>query len=554
VGGLVAAILATLPTAAIVVLAATGGLRSAVETNLPLIVVVLEVAGTILLVGAVWLVVRRRPWVAVGLGVTGIGVLLPVLAGWFALPDALQGALLAAAPLAVAGTAHVALGWQVQLGASRLLRTVYLLVSAGALVHLVAYNPLQDPWCTRVCLDTGPVAGDLLDTGAAVAITDLTVVAGSMAAGAAIVKASSTTTPKVIIRGALAALALLVGGAILQWLTRGDLLVVVLVLSLAFVAGGVLGSAVIIAVRREWRVRSSIERIVARLADPEAAFGDSLSGIRSIQFAIPEDGRWVDANGVPADPAPDERQIVISDRSGPIVRLLVTHDRWTGNLMSMLTPATRLALKNAQLAAVTTTRVRDVQASRRRVVSAGDTERRRIERDLHDGAQQRLVSASLHMNLARARLDGDPVALAEAEALVGDALGTLRRLAHGDFPSVLTTEGLWAALDELVRASDVPTALAVSGDDTVPTETAHAAYGLVTRALTVAAPNAEPVRVSGRRRGDILEIEVRVQAPGERASAAEFIDVDDRVGAAGGKLTLSGEDSELVLRAVLPCE
>jgi signal transduction histidine kinase len=158
------------------------------------------------------------------------------------------------------------------------------------------------------------------------------------------------------------------------------------------------------------------------------------------------------------------------------------------------------------------------------------------------------------MNLARARLDGDPVALAEAEALVGDALGTLRRLAHGDFPSVLTTEGLWAALDELVRASDVPTALAVSGDDTVPTETAHAAYGLVTRALTVAAPNAEPVRVSGRRRGDILEIEVRVQAPGERASAAEFIDVDDRVGAAGGKLTLSGEDSELVLRAVLPCE
>ena len=199
---------------------------------------------------------------------------------------------------------------------------------------------------------------------------------------------------------------------------------------------------------------------------------------------------------------PGIARLLVSDHSGAVVRLVLATGKESIDVLQALTPATRLALKNAQLAAATRTRMTEVQASQRRVVAASDAERRRIERDLHDGAQQRLISAAFQMKLVRPHLPRDPAPLSRAEELVGNALVHLRRLAHGVFPSVLISEGLWVALDELVRASAIPATLQVTGhDEHIESDAAMAAYATAVTSLEEAARQhvAGPARVSGRR-------------------------------------------------------
>ena len=108
----------------------------------------------------------------------------------------------------------------------------------------------------------------------------------------------------------------------------------------------------------------------------------------------------------------------------------------------------------------------EVRASRARIVEAGDAERRRVERDLHDGAQQRLLGVRMALRTARTRLadgdtDGIDELLTEADAEVMDALGELRDLAHGIHPAVLTEEGLEPALAALARRTPIPVDLEV---------------------------------------------------------------------------------------------
>jgi signal transduction histidine kinase len=225
-------------------------------------------------------------------------------------------------------------------------------------------------------------------------------------------------------------------------------------------------------------------------------------------------------------------------------------------VLDVLTPATNLALKNAQLAAVTRTRVAEVQASRRRVVAASDAERRRIERDLHDGAQQGLVSATLHMRLARGHMDEIPAELTKAETLVGEALTNLRKITHGLFPTVLTEEGLWVALQELVRASPVPASMVSDGDDDqVAPEVAMAAYATVAAVLGRSAtpPPANSIHLTADRDDDLLEISIEVVGLRDLLESGDFIDNFDRVGAVGGKLSITNENHVTIVRAVLPC-
>jgi signal transduction histidine kinase len=192
------------------------------------------------------------------------------------------------------------------------------------------------------------------------------------------------------------------------------------------------------------------------------------------------------------------------------------------------------------------------------VVAASDSERRRIERDLHDGAQQRLVSVAFHLKIALA--DADPstsVRLEAAETQVRNALGQLRRLAHGIFPSVLTDEGLAAALEELVAASDVPTTLDVLTRDDVGMETAMAAYATVAAVLHSIehpSPNTRAVILVDRD-GDTLTVSAEVTADVGAVVARDFVDVADRVGALGGRFTTAEtETGTTVVTAVIPCE
>jgi len=145
--------------------------------------------------------------------------------------------------------------------------------------------------------------------------------------------------------------------------------------------------------------------------------------------------------------------------------------------------AARLALENARLQAETQRQLTEVREARRRIVAAADEERRRIERDLHDGAQQRLVALALELRSAQRRLGEDPdpeverllaASVAELQAAVGD----LRELARGVHPAVLTEEGLAAALESL--AARTPLAIEVdAAEGRYPEQVEAAAYGRV---------------------------------------------------------------------------
>ena len=302
---------------------------------------------------------------------------------------------------------------------------------------------------------------------------------------------------------------------------------------------------------RTVRTRAAVNRL-ARL---ETALSDRT--IRSVHFAVPGDVRWVDQAGHDVHDAPGPgRYVVLSDKSGPMLRLLLARRADQEQALAGLNPAAWLALRNAQLAAVVKARLADVRASQRRVVAMSDAERRRIERDLHDGAQQRLVSVAFHLRVALR--DVSPATTAQltgTEARIHDALAHLRQLAHGMFPSVLAEEGLEAALEELLVASDIPATLDAQIGD-VGAAAAMAAYATIATALgSVGHPSAATqARISAIQDRETLTVRVEVQAGRRAAGSAVFSEVADRVGALGGRFTLSGTpENGTAVTAVIPC-
>jgi signal transduction histidine kinase len=185
-------------------------------------------------------------------------------------------------------------------------------------------------------------------------------------------------------------------------------------------------------------------------------------------------------------------------------------------------------------------------ASRARILKAGDEERRRLGRDLHDGAQQQLVSAVISLQLAqkrwqdrgRARLLVDD-ALEHAQAAIGD----LRELAAGIHPSVLTDRGLHAALETLAGRAPVPVALATELPDRLPMSVETTAYFLVAEALTNVGKYARASRasVSVKVTGDELEIEVLDDGVGgaNPAAGSGLRGLADRVAALQGALDVT---------------
>ena len=174
-------------------------------------------------------------------------------------------------------------------------------------------------------------------------------------------------------------------------------------------------------------------------------------------------------------------------------------------------------------------------------------------RDLHDGAQQRLVTLSLALRLARTRLGpGVDPALAgrldQAEAELRAALGDLRELAQGIFPVILAEEGLPAAVEALAEAVAVPIEITALPDERLGTSVEAAAYFVVSEAVRRA--TAGPLRVSAGRRDGRLVVEVEGDSV-----PAEITDLQDRAGALDGSVTVvPGPGGRAAIRAEIPCE
>jgi PAS domain S-box-containing protein len=204
----------------------------------------------------------------------------------------------------------------------------------------------------------------------------------------------------------------------------------------------------------------------------------------------------------------------------------------------------------------------ELRASRARIVEAADAARRRLERDLHDGAQQRLVELALDLRMARARLDDEP---ARAQELLDAALGDLeeatrelRELARGIHPAALTEGGLRPALQALVARSSIPTRLVAVPDARFAPSVEATAYFTVSEGLTNTAryAAAERVEVEAVHLDSRLRIEVRDDGCGgaDATGGSGLRGLADRVAALDGVLNvISPPGGGTVLRAEIPC-
>ena len=193
-----------------------------------------------------------------------------------------------------------------------------------------------------------------------------------------------------------------------------------------------------------------------------------------------------------------------------------------------------------------------LRASRVRIVETGDNERRRLERDLHDGAQQRLLALSYDLRLARAQAqaDGDSPTgslLTQATDQAQAALEELRELAHGIYPAILAEAGLTAALTTLADAAPLPVELHDVAQGRYPAAVETAAYLLVAEALDDAAGRgASHAAVSAMQDGGRLVVTVQDDGTDRTSS---MVQLADRVGALEGRLAVEPTR----LRAELPC-
>ena len=197
---------------------------------------------------------------------------------------------------------------------------------------------------------------------------------------------------------------------------------------------------------------------------------------------------------------------------------------------------------NAELRA----RLEELAASRARIITAGDVERRRLERNLHDGAQQRLVALALSLRLALTGFDADPQAARSAFATAVDelalALDELRELARGLHPAVLTERGLRAAVEALADRSPIPVLIVESPDARLPEPIEAAAYYLVAEALTNVTKYAQAstvsIRIAARDTSVLIEIADDGIGGADPATGSGLRGLADRVEALGGALEI----------------
>jgi signal transduction histidine kinase len=200
------------------------------------------------------------------------------------------------------------------------------------------------------------------------------------------------------------------------------------------------------------------------------------------------DGRYVDASGRPLElPHGDGRAITTVTAGGEEIAALL-HDPALLDepaLVDSVRATAALVLENERLAAEVRAQLAEVRASRGRIVAAGDAERRRIERNLHDGAQQRLVTLSVALGLEASGADPETAQLlARAQDEVEQAIAELRDLARGIHPTLLRDEGLGAAVEALARRTPLPVTVRSTLRERLPDSVELAAYFVVAEALT----------------------------------------------------------------------
>jgi signal transduction histidine kinase len=218
-----------------------------------------------------------------------------------------------------------------------------------------------------------------------------------------------------------------------------------------------------------------------------------------------------------------------------------------------------LALEHVAAQARLRAELADLAASRRRIIEDADTERRQLERDLHDGAQQRLIGLQLFMQLAAADAPGEQAeTYGAARRIVSSALADLRDLAHGIHPAALTDDGLMTGLRTLANRSPVPLSIGGAGPVTRSAAAEAAAYRLVAYTAHTAGRLDDAPAIRATVDGDEGTLRIRIEADGiDGRHVAEIMTrAGDRIAAAGGSATVETTGTaaaRTTITAVFPC-
>ena len=303
--------------------------------------------------------------------------------------------------------------------------------------------------------------------------------------------------------------------------------------------------------------RGSLRDALAEaLGDPEVA----------LAYWVPKRDDYVDSAGRPMqlDPAPKGKIATVIEHEGRRVGAIV-HDAELAeerDLVRAVGAAAALTLENERLDAELRAHVDELRASRARIVTAGYTERQRLERDLHDGAQQRLMALGINLRLARDLVTSDTQQTAElldaSLEELNQATRELRELARGIHPAVLTDHGLDAALNGLAGRTPVPVELVQTLDKRLPSSVESAVYFVVAEALTNVARYAEAqtVRVTVVRSNGHVDVQVSDDGVGgaDPAHGSGLRGLSDRVAALDGRLELTSADGNgTTVKATIPC-
>jgi signal transduction histidine kinase len=289
------------------------------------------------------------------------------------------------------------------------------------------------------------------------------------------------------------------------------------------------------------------ERLRVALRDPQLRVG----------YLVPGGAGLVDESGAPLDAAGSVPVVMGEARIGA---LLARSPSLSVELLREVAAASATLVEVVRLRLELSAALRDVEASRARLVHVGDDERRRLERDLHDGAQQRLVSLGMALRLAQRHLDD---ATSDVDGLIdqtvaelGTAVAELRQIAHGLRPSSLD-DGLHAALAALTTPLPIPVVLDVRVE-ALPDEVATTAYYVTSEAITNAIKHAGATRIDVRIARSNGHVEVRVSDDGcggaALAGGSGLAGLNDRVSALGGSLALQSDAGRgTTVEATVPC-
>ena len=322
--------------------------------------------------------------------------------------------------------------------------------------------------------------------------------------------------------------------------------------------------------RTRYSRADAVGELLGRLTLAQGSIRDAIAealGDPSVQLLYwrEQPGQYVDAGGRPA-PLPAEgspRAFVEVKREGKRDAAII-FDRILGEeqeLVSAVGSAAGLALDNERLHADLRARITELETSRRRVLDAALKERQRIERDLHDGAQQRFVSLALTLAILDRNLadrEHDRAALAAARAELDLGISELRELARGIHPAVLTERGLAPAIDGLADRATFPVRVLETPAHRLPAQVETAAYFIIAEALTNAAKHAQAheatVRVEQRNGSACVEVSDDGIGGADAAMGSGLGGLADRLAALDGQLSVtspSGGGTRLI--ATIPC-